>query len=156
MRQNELYRDWVPRSLDVGHDIEMLKNFALTGKKIIVVGGALSPPLSHNVLDQVMQQGDEAWVGMSPRKLHVFHALEYSMGGPNAATLHQFGDVDHFETMCEVAEGRDATGDVHETSLDDLSKNAEAITSQPAFKKSDVLGKLNAIRCVLIEKKRGF
>lgn len=93
-----------------------------------------------------MQEDDDAWAGMSPRKLHIFHALEYFMGGPTVAKLHQFGDVDHPETLCEMAEGRDVTGDVCQISLDDLSKHVEAITSQPVFAHSDVLGKLNTTR----------
>lgn len=121
--------------------MEKWKDFALTGKRIMVVGGALSPPLSYNALNQVMQEGENAWVGLSPRKIHMFHALKYFMGGPKAATVCHFGDVDHFETFHEGAEGRDVTGDLKQASLEELSKHAEAITSQPDFKNAEVLGK---------------
>ncbi|KUI63481.1 hypothetical protein VM1G_10293 [Cytospora mali] len=129
----------IPRSVDIYHDMDKLKNFTLTDKKIVVVGGQHAPPLSHGTLMQIMREGDKAWEGMSPRNVQMFHAFDHFMGGARAATLHQFGDVDHVQSFFEVQEGRNATGDVYATSLDHLSKHAEAITSQRLFKDTDVL-----------------
>lgn len=132
--------------MDVSHDMDKWKDFALTGKKIVIVGGIQPPPLSRDTLVQIMRQGDKAWVGMSPRKIQMYHAFEYFMGGLKAATLRHFGHVDHAETFCEGAKGRDASGDVYQTSSDDMSKHAEAITSQPAFDNTDVLGRTRPTR----------
>ncbi|KUI54557.1 hypothetical protein VP1G_01993 [Cytospora mali] len=137
--QDKTFGGQIPRSVDIYHDIDKLKNFTLTDRKIAVVGGQHAPPLSHGTLMQIMREGDKAWEGMSPRSVQMFHAFDHFMGGAKAATLHQFGDVDHVQSFFEVQEGRDATGDVHAASLDDLSKHAEAITSQRVFKDTDVL-----------------
>ncbi|ROV93151.1 hypothetical protein VMCG_08731 [Cytospora schulzeri] len=139
VRQNEDYRGWAPRSLDTSHDMEKWKDFALTGKKIIIVGGSQPPPLSQSALKQIMQQGDRAWMGMSHSKIHMFHAFNYFMGGSKASNIHQIGDIDYAETFREGVKGRTVTSDTRQTSSEDLVKHAETITGQPVFNNTDAL-----------------